>query len=71
MKCEFDDGLKVDYAKALRVTKGDEINVFLAADDMPSGLRAELDAAASQESCGELRKIAKEVTDTVGGTMPE
>ena len=71
MKCDFEDGLKVDYEKALRITKGEDIDVFLAADDIPAGLRAELDAAANRKSCGELRKVAKEVTDTVGNTMPE
>ena len=71
MKCQYDDGLQVDYAGSLRITKGAEINVYLQASEIPAALRGELEEAALHNSCGELRHAAQEVTDTVGGYVPE
>jgi hypothetical protein len=71
MRCEYDDGLKVDYAGSLRITNGKDVNVFLDADDIPVDLRSDLDAAARHYSCGELRAVAREVTAVVGNNLPE
>jgi len=71
MKCQYDDELQVDYAGSLRITKGDGVNVYLSASDIPETIKGELEAAALHDSCGELRHAAQEVTDTVGGNVPE
>jgi hypothetical protein len=71
MRCEYNDGLKVDYAGSLRITKGAEVNVFLDAGEIPSELRGDLDAAARTNSCGDMRRVAQEVTDIVGVSIPE
>ena len=71
MKCQYDDGLQVDYAGSLRINKGDEVNVYLSASDIPATIKGELEEAALHNSCGELRHAAREVTDSVGSSLPE
>ncbi len=71
MRCEFNDGLKVDYSGSLRITKGDEVNVFLSANEIPLNIQGELHEAALHDSCGELKRVAREVTDIVGSNIPE
>jgi len=66
MRCEYNDGLKVDYSGSLRIRKGDEVNVFMKGDFIPSNIRGDLDNAARKNSCDEFRRIALAVTDTVG-----
>ncbi len=71
MKCAYNDGLKVDYSGSLRITKGDEVNVFLKADELPANIQGELHEAALHNSCGEVRHVAQEVTDILGSNIPE
>jgi hypothetical protein len=71
MRCEYNDGLKVDYAGSLRITKGADVNVFLDAGEIPAGMRSDLDAATRNNSCGDIRRVAQEVTDIVGSSIPE
>ena len=66
MRCEYKDGLKVDYSGSLRIQKGDDVNVYMRGDLIPSNIRSDLDNAARHNSCEEFRKIAQVVTDTVG-----
>ena len=66
MRCEYDDGLKVDYSGSLKITKGEEVNVFVKEGLIPANFKSGLDAAASHNSCGELRQVARTVTETVG-----
>ncbi len=66
MRCEYKDGLKVDYSGSLRIQKGDEVNVFMKGDFIPGNIRSDLDNAVSRNSCDAFRKIAQAVTDTVG-----
>ena len=66
MRCEYNDGLKVDYAGSLRITKGKEVNVFMKEGFIPGNVRSGLDEAARNNSCSELRKVAQGVTETVG-----
>jgi hypothetical protein len=66
MKCEYEDGLKVDYSGALHIVKGSEINVFMKEGLIPANIKGNLDAAARNFSCGDMRKAAQEVTETVG-----
>ncbi len=62
MRCEFRDGLKINYAGSLGVRKGTEINAYKVADDsMPDFIRAELDKAVRNGSCSEMRKIAEAI----------
>jgi len=71
MRCEYNDGLKVDYSGSLRITKGDEVNVFLSANEIPLNIQGELHEAALHDNCGELKHVAQEVTDIVGSNIPE
>jgi len=66
MRCEYKDGLKVNYAGALHIIKGSEVNVFMKEGLIPANIKGKLDAAASSFSCEEMRKAAQELTDTVG-----
>ena len=65
MKCEYNDGYKVDYSGSLRITKGDAVDLLVKGDQIPASFRGGLDAAASHNSCGELRTAAQVVTDTI------
>jgi hypothetical protein len=70
MRCEYKDGLKVNYSGSLRITKGDEVNVSLNANEIPVTIKEELHEAALHESCGELRLVAQEVTYILGNDIP-
>ncbi len=69
MRCEYKDGLRVDYSGSLRIQKGDDVNVFMKGDFIPSNIRSDLDNAVSRNSCEDFRKIAQAVTDTVGSKV--
>ena len=66
MKCEYDDGLKVDYSGPLRITKGEEINLFIEEARLPDGIKDDLEMALFRNKCGALRNVAEEVTKTFG-----
>ncbi len=70
MRCEYKDGLKIDYSGSLRMSRGDDVNIFLDEGDIPAGLKSDLDSAARHKSCGELRTISEEVTATIGSKLP-
>lgn len=65
MRCEYKDGFKVDYTESLRITKGDEVDLVVKGAQIPADFRSNLDAAASHNSCGELRTAAQAVTDNI------
>ena len=65
MKCEYGDGFKVDYSGSLRITKGDDVNLYVKENFIPSAAKSGLEAAAMHNSCGELRKAAQEATTSV------
>jgi hypothetical protein len=65
MKCEYNDGFKVDYAGSLRISKGNDVEIFVQGGQINAQCRHDLDAAASHNSCSELRAAAREVTDTI------
>lgn len=65
MRCEYKDGFKVDYSGSLRISKGDEVDLLVKGDRIPASFRGGLDAAASHNSCGELRTAAQAVTETI------
>ena len=66
MKCEYNDGLKVEYSDSLHVTMGDDINVYVEQGYIAANIKHYLDKATSDNDCGEIRKIAEAVTNTVG-----
>jgi len=66
MKCEYSDGLKVEYSDSLHVTMGDDVNVFVEHGYVPSNIRQYLKTACDNNDCGEIRRIAEAVTNTVG-----
>lgn len=66
MRCEYSDGLKVDYAGALRITKGTEVNVFMKEGAIPATFKGDLDRAVISFNCSDLRTVAERVTDSVG-----
>lgn len=67
MRCEYDDGFKVDYSGSLRITKGDDVNLYVKESFLPANVKSDLTAAAAHNSCGELRKAAYEATDKIHG----
>jgi hypothetical protein len=69
MKCEYSDGMKVDYSGSLRIRKGEQVNVFINQDFIPANVKGYLSKAESEQSCDEMRKIAQMVTDTVGSKV--
>jgi len=71
MRCEYKDGFQVDYSGPLRITKGDDVDVFLNADDIPANIKGVLNEADRHNNCGELRHIAQEVTDILGNYIPK
>ncbi len=68
MRCEYNDGFKVDYAGSLRITKGNDVEIRVEGSQINARCRSDLDAAASHNSCSELRAAAREVTDTIHET---
>ena len=66
MRCEYKDGLSIDYSGSLHITKGDEINVFMEEGYIPANIRHDLDEASRKNSCEDFRKVGQLVTDTVG-----
>ncbi len=71
MRCEFRDGVEIEYAGTLSVSKGEDFGVVLDAGDIPAGFKSYLDSAARHNNCCELRTIAQEITAAVGGTPAE
>lgn len=65
MRCEYNDGFKVDYSGSLRITKGTDVDILVQGGLINERARSDLDAAASHNSCSELRAAAREVTDTL------
>jgi hypothetical protein len=66
MRCEYSDGLTVDYSGSLHVSMGNEVNVFVEHDYIPTNIKGYLNTASEHNSCEELRKVAEAVTNTVG-----
>lgn len=66
MKCEFSDGLKVNYSGPLQITKGKDVNVFIKEELIPSSIKSDLDMALFKNSCNDMRTIAESVTKTFG-----
>jgi hypothetical protein len=70
MKCEYNDGLKVDYSGSLHISKGSDVDLVLKAEEIPENFKGVLQEAELHKSCGELRKAALEVTDAVDSYIP-
>jgi len=66
MRCEYEDGLKVDYSGSLHIKQGSDIDVYMKDGLIPANIKSELNEATRNFSCEEMRKVAKTVTDTVG-----
>jgi len=66
MKCEYGDGIKVNYTGPLQITKGEEINVFIKEAFIPDDIKRDLDNALYRNSCGEMRTVAETVTKKFG-----
>jgi hypothetical protein len=66
MKCEYSDGLKVNYTGPLQITKGQDVNVFIKEAFIPDGIRNDLDSALFRNSCSAMREVADTVTKTYG-----
>jgi len=70
MKCEFKDGLKIDYSGSLTVKKGNEIRGFFARkDSIPAEFKHVLDKAVRNNNCGEIRNIVQEITRSECGRV--
>ncbi len=69
MRCEYNDGLKVDYSGSLHIWDDKKTDVFMESDFIASNIRRDLDMAAGSNDCDRMRKIAQVVTDTVGSRV--
>jgi hypothetical protein len=67
MKCEYDDGFKVDYSGSLRITKGEDVNIFVKKKFIPAKAMGALQSAARHNNCDELRLAAHEATVAIQG----
>ena len=67
MRCEYNDGFKVDYAGSLNVSKGEGISFSLQESFIPSNVKSDLSTAVAHNSCGELRQAAQKATGVIGG----
>ncbi|HXE95831.1 MAG TPA: hypothetical protein VN642_05470 [Dongiaceae bacterium] len=67
MKCEYDDGFKVNYSGSLSIRKGDEVDLYVKEKFISSAAKSGLEAATAHNSCGELREAAYRVTDVIHG----
>jgi len=66
MKCEYGDGLKVNYSGPFQVTKGKDVNVFIKEEMIPNSIKDDLDMALFKNSCRDMREVAETVTKTFG-----
>jgi hypothetical protein len=66
MKCEYQDGLKVDYDGTLRIFKKEEINVYMKEGFIPRDIKGDLSVATINYNCHEMRKVADKVTEAFG-----
>jgi hypothetical protein len=66
MKCEYNDGLKVNYSGPLQIVKGKDVNVFIKESLIPDDIKSDLDMALFKNSCGAMRTVAETVTKTYG-----
>ena len=67
MKCEYDDGYNVDYSGSLRITKAEDVNLFVKKRFIPAIVMGALQTAARHKNCVELRKAAWNVVDNIRG----
>jgi len=65
MRCEYDDGFKVDYSGSLQITKGNDVNLFVSQGFLPDNVKNDLAAAAAHNSCSELKHAAQEASDII------
>jgi len=66
MICEYQDGFKVDYTGSLRITRGDNVNVFINSESIPSNYKGILDWAMHSHNCHDMRRVAEEVSGELG-----
>lgn len=66
MKCEYNDGLKVNYSGPLQIIKGEDVNVFIKESRIPEDIKYDLERALYKNSCEDMRTIADTVTKTYG-----
>ncbi len=70
MRCEYSDGLKVDYSGSLRITRGKQIFGLLVRENaLSQDFRNELDRAVRNRNCSDMRKIAQAIADNIGGKI--
>lgn len=66
MKCEYSDGLTVNYSGPIQITKGQDVNVFIKEARLTDSIKSDLEMALYKNSCGEMRTVAETITDTFG-----
>jgi hypothetical protein len=65
MRCEYDDGFRVEYSGSLRITKGDDVDIYVKESFMPGCVKSNLESAVLHNSCGQLRYAAQDATDSI------
>jgi len=70
MRCEFKDGMTIDYSGSLRVRTGNSIvGVLMKETGLPDTIKNVLDNAARNQNCSELRRLTEELTRTDCGRV--
>jgi hypothetical protein len=70
MRCEFKDGMRIDYSGSLRVRTGNNIaGVLMKETGLPDTIKNVLDNAARNQNCSELRRLTEELTRTDCGRV--
>jgi hypothetical protein len=66
MKCEFNDGTRINYSGPLQITKGRDVNIFIKESRIPDDIKSDLDMALFKNSCADMRAIAETVQKMYG-----
>lgn len=56
----------MDFSGSLQITKGNDINMIIQEGFLPANIRSGLELAARHHSCRDMRKVANDVTATLG-----
>ena len=70
MRCEYKDGMTINYSGSLTVRRGKNIEGALVKEGgLPDTIKYMLDTTVRNHDCSELRKITEELTRTDCGRV--
>lgn len=66
MRCEYRDGMKVNYTGPLQITRGNDINVFISEGRLTPAMKDDLEMALFRNSCTSFKEVADEAMKSYG-----